>query len=119
MKKILFLLSLMLMVNVIPSSADCIDLSLSYVDPHSTDPGPNRGPVLVPEVSIDGHTLLFGTNCDGCTLRIVNENGELVYSAFVSSTTTSIILPAWLEGDYELQLYPTGLNYYFYGWIEL
>lgn len=117
MKKILFLLSLMLMVNVIPSSADWIDFSLSYVDPHSTDPGPNRGPVLVPEVSIDGYTLLFGTPCDGSVLRLLDEDGYVVYSTVIPTGTTTLPLPTTLSGDYELQIIQGG--WCFYGWIEL
>lgn len=76
---------------------------------------PNNPPVVYQEDNV----LYFVGDHSSYTLILRDEDGELVYSTFVSSTTTSVILPAWLEGDYELQLYPTGLNYYFYGWIEL
>ena len=78
-----------------------------------------KSPYDFPVVYQEDNVLYFVGDHLSYTLILRDEDGELVYTAFVSSATTSIILPAWLEGDYELQLYPTGLDYYFYGWIEL
>ena len=47
------------------------------------------------------------------------QNGIVVYSVDVDESTTSIILPSWLSGDFEILLYPEDSDYYFYGVISL
>ncbi len=121
MKKNSLLLSLitafafLVSVNV---SADptVVPLQVGYEDPFTEQGGPHRGPV-VPEVSIDSYTLFFITPCDGCLLRIINEDGCIEYSTVIPSGTTSLVLPSYLSGDYELQIISG--SYIFYGWINL
>jgi len=85
-----------------------------------TNPIP-KSPALppeAPEASIDGHTLyLYDVDYD-LTLRLLDEDGEEAYSVSVPANTASVVLPATLTGDYELQLYTDGI-YYFTGWVEL
>ena len=97
---------------VIPLEVGYDDLSNDQNDPHKT-------PVLIPQVSIEIHTLYFGTSCDGYTLHIVDENDDVVYSTVIPVGTTSLILPAYLSDTYELQLLPNNCNYYFYGTVDL
>ena len=52
------------------------------------------------------------------TLVLVDEDDEVVYSVFVPANTSSVVLPSWLEGDYQLLLIPDE-NYYFAGEISL
>ena len=93
-------------------------LQVGYVDP-SGNQGPRpRGPILVPDVSLDSHTLyLYNVGYD-LTLVLLDEDDEVAYTAFIPANTASVVLPATLSGDYEMQLYPGG-SYYFYGWVEL
>lgn len=94
-----------------------IDLNAGIYDPTGNHSGLPKSPVLVPEVSLDDHTLYFFTSCDGYTLNLVDENDVVVYTIVIPTGTTSWVLPATLSGEYELQLI-TG-NYCFWGMITL
>lgn len=110
------LIALMFMAHVSSYAAlEFIKFDYGIYDPTSVGPGTNRGPVLTPEVSIDGYTLFFDTPCDGCLLRIVSEDDEVEYITVISGTT--LVLPSYLSGDYELQIISG--NYVFYGDISL
>lgn len=123
-KKKLLLLAMMTAMlswsNVhVSIASEGVPLEVGYDDPLEGQNNPQRGPIPAPEVSIDDYTLYFGTPCDGYTLSIVNEDGDVEYSTVIPTSTTSIILPSWLSGEYEIRLYPADSNIYFYGWIEL
>lgn len=117
-----YLLSLMMgfmtFANVsVNATPVIVQLQAGFEDPSTEQGEPQRGPVLVPEVSIDGYTLFFGTPCDGCVLRLLDEDGFVVYSIVIPTGATTLPLPTTLEGDYELQIIQCG--WCFYGWIEL
>ena len=109
------------MAFVAPSKvvADNITVPLTggYIDPTIGQDNPHKGPVLIPEVSLDDHTLYFYTPCDGYTLNLVDANDVVVYTIVIPVGTTSWVLPSSLSGEYELQLI-TG-NYCFWGMITL
>ena len=94
-----------------------IPLQLTDIDPTIGQDNPHKGPVLVPEVSLDDHTLYFYTPCDGYTLNLVDENNVVVYTIVIPVGTTSWVLPSTLSGEYELQLISD--NYCFWGMITL
>jgi hypothetical protein len=97
-------------------SPSMVELSVRYDDPSLPITNPQRTPVLVPEVGLDDHTIIFFTPCDNCVLRLVNEDGEVEYSTVIPSNCTSLVLPSDLEGEYELQIIQDNLC--FYGIIE-
>ena len=99
------------------NTVDPIPLEGGIIDPTNDNDGPHKGPVQVPEVSLDGHTLYFFTLCDGCTLNLVDENDDVVYTLVIPSGTTSLALPSDLSGEYELQIIRG--NYCFWGTITL
>ncbi len=120
MKKRLFVL--LLTLAMLPLSNLCvmaqpIDFGVGYVDP--TDPTGDypRSPILLPEVDIDGYTLTFYTPCDGCVLRLVNENDVVVYSTIIPTGATSLVLPSYLSGEYQIQIIQGNLC--FWGYINL
>ena len=92
-------------------------LQVGYIDPTEGDEGDNRSPILVPEISIDGYTIFFDTPCDGCTLRLVDANDNVVYSTIIPTGTTSLVLPSSLSGEYKIQIIQGNLC--FYGYINL
>ena len=94
-----------------------ITFNVRGIDPTTPIGNPQRSPIEYPEVGIDGDTLYFFTSCDGCTLRIVNEDGEVEYATVIPTDCESIELPATLEGEYEIQIIRD--NYCFYGDIFL
>lgn len=118
MKRIIICLALFLISSFSGVMAqDEIDLEVELVDPTNDHEPPKKGPVLVPSVSLDGHTLYFATSCDGCTLRLLDENDAVVYSIVIPAGTTSLVLPSYLSGEYEIQIVEG--NYYFWGYIYL
>ena len=94
-----------------------VDLQVGYIDPNNGDDGQPKTPILIPEVSLDDHTLFFDTPCDGCTLRLVDANNNVVYSTVIPTGTTSLVLPSSLSGEYKLQIIQG--NIYFWGYIIL
>ena len=122
MKKFFLFILLAFMAPSVQVSADngteeSIDLQVYIYNPTGNLEGPHKGPVQIPEVSLDDHTLYFFTPCDGYTLNIVDENDVVVYAIVIPAGTTSLVLPATLSGEYELQLISG--NYCFWGMITL
>ncbi|MBQ7427890.1 MAG: hypothetical protein IJV20_11710 [Prevotella sp.] len=76
-----------------------------------------KSPVVAPTVYIDGNVLTFETPCDGCTLQLVDEDGDVVYTTVIPEDTTTLTLPADLEGIFELQIIRG--DWMFYGEVEL
>ena len=117
-KNFLFSLAMALLpfagVSVNAFSAE-VELQVRIDDPTENQPDGPRTPISVPEVSIDDYTLTFDDSCLGCELRLLDENGVLVYSTTITSNT--LVLPAYLSGEYEIQII-SGI-YCFYGYIEL
>ena len=103
---IISLLTAMLSLTSVSVYADPIDIPLQvgYEDPINGDDGQHKGSVLIPSVSLDDYSLIFNTPCDGCTLRLLDEDGVVVYSVVIPTGTTSIVLPSTLSGDYKIEL---------------
>ena len=99
------------------SYATPIDLGVGYDDPVGTMPDWGKGPVTVPSVDLDGYELTFLSSHDDYTLELL-QNGVVVYSTFVSSSTNTVILPTTLQGEYEIRLYGDE-SYYLTGYIVL
>ena len=81
-----------------------VEFGGGYVDPKDGNDGQQKSPILIPNVDIDGYTLTFYTPCDGCVLRLIDENDVVVYSTVIPTGTTSLVLPSYLSGDYEIQI---------------
>ena len=90
-------------------------VNLTYEDPNYNQDNPQRNPIQIPEVDLDGHTLTFYTSCIGSTLRLVNAENEVIYTTVITSDT--LVLPSTLEGEYEIQIIQG--QWCFYGLIEL
>ena len=52
-------------------------------------------------------------SCLGCTLRLVDENDNVVYTTVISGDT--LVLPSTLNGEYELQILFD--DCYFFGFV--
>ena len=119
-RKAFILLSLVVAMlslsNVRVSAAPVhVPLQVGIIDPDITQDEPNRGPVQPPIIYIEDGTLTFVTNCDGCELRLVNEEDEVEYTTIIAGST--LVLPGTLTGSYQLQIICG--NYIFYGFIQL
>lgn len=76
-----------------------------------------KSPTDLPDVMQDENVLTFKANHDDYTLHLYDENDLLVYSVYVPSSQTTVTLPTWLSGSYELRLYPDDSYIYFYGYV--
>ncbi len=115
---IILLLTLALLpLSSVSVMARVINLNVGYVDPQNPQDDDKRTLTLVPEVDLEGYTLAFYTPCDGCVLRLIDENDVVVYSTVIPTGATSLVLPSYLSGDYEIQIVRG--NFYFYGYISL
>ena len=99
------------------SAQSPIPLKIGRIDPTNPVLPRPKSPVLAPTVYIDGYALTFDTPCDGCTLQLVDENDVVVYSIIIPAGTTTLYLPSYLEGTFELQIICG--EWLFYGEIEL
>lgn len=96
---------------------DDLSLEVRLIDPSIPVKNIKRSPVRIPSLSIQDHTLYFATSCDGCVLQLVNEDGDVEYAVEIPENTSTISLPFYLSGEYELQIIRG--NYCFFGFVEL
>ena len=114
---IISLLAAMLTLGNVSVYAEPESVDLQYDDPGSGNEGQQKTPITIPDISLENHTLYFYTPCDGCTLRLLDENDNVVYSTVITTGTTSLVLPSTLSGEYEIQVIQG--NICFYGYINL
>ena len=123
-KKLFFVLGLIMMVslqcvaqNQSEPETEQVELHVKKLNPVQTTGPIRRSPVMAPSLSLEDHTLYFNTPCDGCTLQLINEDGDVEVDLIIREDTTTITLPFYMEGEYLIQIIRG--NYCFYGFIEL
>lgn len=121
MKKLVFGFVLLLLAsisnaNVLPIWSQ-LYLQVRIIDPTQPLKPIGRSPIAIPTIYLDRHNLQFETQCDDCTLQFVNEDGDIEYSITIPTNTTSLTLPSYLSGEYELQIIRG--QFCFYGYVEL
>ena len=94
-----------------------VDLEVGYVDPTIPSNDNPRSPIFIPHIGLNGYTLFFYTPCDGCKLRLSDEYGSVVYTTLISTTSTTLILPSYLSGEYKIEIIQ-GI-YCFWGYVKL
>lgn len=117
MKKVIICLCMFLFSAVNAVNASPVDLQVRIVNPNGPHKPIGRGPVEIPSVILEDHTLVFNSSCDNCALYLFNEDGDIEYATVISEGTTSLTLPSSLSGEYEIQLLRG--QFIFYGFIEL
>lgn len=124
MKKILFILFAMMAVQPTVVNAIKIPLIFSIIiggpgDNHGDTGGnPNpKSPVQAPSISQDGYTLYLYSECEGCTIQLLDENEDAVFVDSIGESQTTFVLPSTLSGTYELQIIRGNITFYCY--IEL
>ena len=79
-------------INVSAKNPTNINLEAGYVDPEDEGGDPHRSPILIPQVGIDNYTLTFYTPCDGCTLRLLDENDNIPFVTVIPVGTYEILV---------------------------
>ena len=105
-----------------PSSGSNIRFAVGVVDnPTHSQGGYPRTPINPPSASLDDNTLTINGVHSGYTLYLIDDTGEepvVVYQVVIPAGVNTVVLPAYLSGTYELQLYNGGA-FYFYTYITL
>ena len=68
-------------------------------------------------ITQDDYVLTLPALADDYTLELRDENDVVVYTTYLPSGTTQVILPSTLSGDFELRLVAD--TYYYRGYITL
>lgn len=123
-KKLFFILGLILMVSLqgvaqtqSQQDPEVVILHIKTENPIQATGPIRRSPAMAPSVSLEDHTLYFNTPCDGCTLQLINEDGDVEVDVVIPEDTTTLTLPFYLEGEFLIQIIRG--RYCFYGFIEL
>lgn len=80
------------------------------------DPFP-KSPVQIPEVHLNGDTLTFDSAIEGCEVRLLDTNEDVIFIDFIEENQTSIVFPSTLVGTYRLEIIRGAFTFYCY--IEL
>ena len=117
-KRALLLFAMMLLGGALVFSKP-VELGIGDdYDPGTTIPSHGKSPITIPSVDLEGYELTFQCMHPAYAIDIV-QNGIVIYSVDVDESTSSVMLPSWLSGEYEILLYPEDSDYYFYGLITL
>lgn len=126
MKRTIILVTAMLMMataNTFSQTPSIIEKPLNFSiindDDHNNTGGSPlpKSPVQIPEVYLDGHTLSFDAAIEGCEVRLLDANENVIFTDFIEENQTLLILPSTLTGTFELQIIRG--NIIFYCEIEL
>ena len=98
-------------------SFENVYLHVRKVDLADSAKSVKRSSVKTPSLSLENHTLYFNSSCDGCTLQLLDESGNVKYTKVIPENTSNITLPSDMAGGCELQIIRG--QYCFYGLIDL
>lgn len=98
-------------------SFENVYLHMRKVDSADSAKSVKRSSVKTPSLSLENHTLYFNTSCNGCTLQLLDESGNVKYTKVIPENTSNITLPSDMAGGCELQIIRG--QYCFYGLIDL
>ena len=100
------------------SNGEPIDLSVGIVDPYSgLGNGHPKGPVQVPYVILDDHTLYIWSQHSGYTITLLDDSDTVVYQSYVAAGVQYAVLPSTLSGTFTLVL--SDDTYLYTGVIDL
>ena len=117
MKKIILLTFLLGLTHacLAQQPSNYLILHVGIFNPDSYYPKP-KAPALPPYVEQEGYTLTFGSHAD-YTLCLLDENENVVYTTYIPDSVSSVALPSYLSGTFEIRLLTDSV--YFYGYITL
>ena len=114
MKKVM-MVALLLIGVCVSSYGDPVQVSMQIINESSGSAGPTYAPPRPWYITQNDYTLTLPAFEDDFTLVLLDEDGVVVYSAFVPAGTTMIVLPSTLSGDFEIRLVVH--TYYYRGYL--
>ena len=117
MKK-LFLMLILALGGVLVSSSYASQLvPMQIIKEGPISDGHTYAPPRPWYIQQDDYVLTLPVLAEDYTFELRDQDDEVVYTTFLPSGTTQIILPSTLSGSYEIRL--VGDTYYYRGYIEL
>ena len=91
---------------------------------HIVDNGAaSHGNTLAPPrpwyITQDENVLTLPAFDEGFTLQLLDEDETVIYSTYIPASTTQVVLPSTLSGEFEIRLIPFNATYYFRGYLIL
>ena len=122
MKKLCFVFALCLSVSKMfgqgPNGGNTeIPLVVNWIDPSNTNTPIPKAPPRPLAITLNDNILTLPVTSVDYTLELRDENGTLVYSSYIPTGTTQIILPTTLSGNFEIRLVAD--TYYYIGYISM
>ena len=118
MKKFLFMAFLLLSGAIISTAvAGQQNIPMQIIDKDGVGNGHTYAPPRPWYIIQDDYTLTLPAFEDDYSLELRDEDGDVVYSTFLPSGTTQVILPSTLSGSFEIRL--VGNTYSYRGYILL
>lgn len=99
------------------NGGDNLPLTIKTTNPEDVGGKPVKSPIQIPIVYLDGNALSFDSSIEGCTIQLLDEDENVIFSHFIEENETSLTLPSYLSGTYELQIIRGNIT--FYAFIEL
>lgn len=119
MKKFL-LMAMILLRGALFSNAYAdmpIIVALQFINEKEISKGNTKNQIPPLVITQDGNVLTLPATDVDYTLELRDENGTLVYTAFIPQGSTQIVLPTTLSGEFEIRLVAN--TYYYIGVLEL
>lgn len=101
----------------IAQTTELVIIPLTIVDENSSDGGTTKDGHVPLLITQDNYIITFPAELVDYTLELRNNESLVVYSTFLPSGTTQVVLPTTLLGNYELRLITD--TYYYIGYINL
>lgn len=121
MRRLLIILGFISLLLSFPTDAKAIreevELYVRNYDPSIGHKPISRAPMRKPSLFIDGYLLQIENPRNGDIIRLVDTNGNILYSSVVDANSNQISLPGYLTGTFEIQLIRG--RFCFYGYVEL
>ena len=117
MKKLIIFLLLLVGGGTFAFGAQQIPMHI--IDQNPSGSGYPLAPIRPWYICEDSYVLSIPTFDDDCSLELLDENGNTVFSTTLFAGITTVTLPSTLSGSFELCLIPFSSTYYYRGYLEL
>ena len=91
------------------------NIPMQIINEDGVNEGNTKTPPLI--IILNDNVLTLPATPVDYTLQLRDANGTVVYSAYIPTGTTQIILPTTLSGSFEIRLSTS--TYYYIGYIVL
>ena len=119
MKKLLFMVALIIggALNSDAFAGHQQEIPMQIFNNGAASQGGTYAPPRPWYIVQDDYVLTLPALADDYTFELLDQDDEVVYTTFLPSGTTQIILPSTLSGSYEIRL--VGDTYYYRGYVKL